>query len=441
MKLFGTDGVRGIANKDLSPQLAYSLGEIGAQLLNQKGKAVIGRDTRISGDMLEEALSSGIMSSGVDVLELGVLPTPGIAYLTKALEADFGVVISASHNPAEYNGIKFFGPQGFKLSDQKEEEIEKFVLGEVPFKKAKRQSIGKARAACGATEYYINHLKDTVSEEFTGFTIAVDCANGSTYELAPEVIEELGATVLTFAADPDGNNINLECGSTYPKYVQEIVGSHQVNLGLAFDGDGDRVIAVDEKGGEVDGDFIMAICAWHLKKRGQLPHNSLVTTVMTNMGFDLAMKERGIEVVKTKVGDKYVLGEMRNQGITLGGEQSGHIIFLDYTTTGDGILTALQLMQVMRDTGKSLSELSKIMARLPQILINVEAKCKDELDEAKEVWQMVRSYEQELKGKGRILVRPSGTENLIRVMVESKSKDEASSIAQDIATAVQNSLN
>lgn len=442
-RLFGTDGVRGIANKDLTAKLAFDLGEKGACVLvggEKKGKAVVGKDTRISGDMLEDALSSGIMSCGVDVLKVGVLPTPGIAYLTKQLKADFGIVISASHNPAEYNGIKFFGPKGFKLSDEKEEEIEKLITAGSAVEKKEGAAIGKSVDERFAAEYYKEHLIETVADELDGFTIAIDCANGATCEIAPQVFRELGARVLTFAADPDGLNINLNCGSTYPEYVQEIVNSHEVNIGLAFDGDGDRVIAMDEQGQEVDGDFILAICAEYLKREGKLPQDSLVTTVMTNLGFNLAMKEKGIDVVKTKVGDRYVLEEMLDKGFTLGGEQSGHIIFSDYTTTGDGILTALQLIAVMISTGKKLSELRTIMTRLPQVLVNVEVEQKDNLDKAKPVWSKVESYEEELKDKGRILVRPSGTEKLVRVMVESESEEKASNIANEIASVVKSEL-
>ncbi len=441
-RLFGTDGVRGIANQDLSPELAFKLGQAGAMLLsskNKRGSIIIGKDTRISGDLLEAALISGICSAGANALKVGIIPTPAIAYLTKTLDADAGVVISASHNPAEYNGIKFFDSQGFKLPDVLEDKIEALTR-EIIQGRPYGSKIGIAVEVEDASEKYLDLVMATIPGSLSGFSIALDCANGAAYQVAPAVFRELGASVLEFGVKPDGLNINASCGSTYPQYVQEIVKTHDVDLGLAFDGDADRVIAVDENGEEVDGDFLMAICATYLKSQGFLPNNALVTTVMTNMGFDLAMERNGIRVIKTKVGDRYVLEEMMARNIVIGGEQSGHIIFLDHATTGDGIITGLQLISVMQDTGKPLSELKKVMERLPQVLLNVSVSHIKRLKDAQKIWSTVDSVQKRLQGRGRILVRPSGTEPLVRVMVESDSQEEANIIAQEVAGLIQTEL-
>jgi len=441
-RLFGTDGVRGIANKDLSPELAFKLGQAGASLLaaQGKGKLVVGRDTRVSGHLLESALISGICSTGVNALTVGVMPTPAIAYLAKTLEVDGGVVISASHNPVEYNGIKFFSREGFKLSDEMEDEIEKLIVGGANFPRPTGQSVGVISPSEDAQERYINHAVSSISGNLQGFKIALDCAQGATYSLAPEIFRQLGAEVLATGVEPNGLNINDGCGSTHPEYIQEVVRRQGVDLGLAYDGDGDRVIAVDEQGEIVDGDFIMAICALHLDRAGKLPGRALVTTIMTNLGFDLAMEKNGIEVIKTKVGDRYVLEEMLARNIILGGEQSGHIIFLNHNTTGDGIVTSLQLLAIMRETGKKLSELKKVMARLPQVLLNVPAREKKRLDQAERVWEAVRQAEKKLTHQGRILVRPSGTEPLIRVMVEDEDEAEAKAVAESIAGIIREEL-
>ncbi len=441
-RLFGTDGVRGIANQDLSPELAFKLGQSGAILLasnNKKGLVVVGKDTRISGDLLEAALISGICSAGADVLRVGIIPTPAIAYLTKTLGADTSVVISASHNPAEYNGIKFFDAEGYKLPDEIEDKIESLTREKIQDRPSGGK-IGTVIEIEDAAERYIDHVVGTISGDFSGFKVALDCANGAAYKVAPAILRELGASVLEFAVKPNGLNINENCGSTYPQYVQEITKTHNVDLGLTHDGDADRVIAVDECGTEVDGDFVMAICATYLKNLGYLPNNAVVTTVMTNMGFDLAMERNGISVIKTKVGDRYVLEEMIAKNIVIGGEQSGHIIFLNHTTTGDGIITALQLMTVMRDTQKPLSELIKVMERLPQVLLNVSVSHIEGLKDAQKIWSAVDLAQKKLYGRGRILVRPSGTEPLIRVMVESDSQEEADNIAQEIAGLIQTEL-
>ena len=442
-RLFGTDGVRGVANRDLSPELAFKLGYSGAALLaskNSKGSIVVGKDTRISADLLEAALISGICSAGVDVLRVGTLPTPAIAYLTRDLGADAGVVISASHNPAKYNGIKFFDAQGYKFKDDVEDRIEALTRRETEKDRPVGGDVGAASDVEDAAQRYIEHAIGTVTGSLEGFKIVLDCANGAAYQVFPAILRELGATIFEFAVEPNGLNINEKCGSTYPQFVQEIVKTRDVDLGLTLDGDADRVIAVDKSAEEVDGDFIMAICAIHSKNLGCLANDAVVTTVMTNMGFDLAMKRNGIKVIKTKVGDRYVLEEMIAKNIVIGGEQSGHIIFLDHTTTGDGIITALQLLAVMRDTGKSLSELSAVMERLPQVLVNISVSQIKHLKDAQNVWSAVDSVQRKLDGRGRILVRPSGTEPLVRVMVESDSQEEADNIAHEMASLIQTEL-
>ena len=439
-RLFGTDGVRGIANQDLSPELALGLGRVGAKVLSKVGgKIVVGRDTRISGPLLESAMLTGICSTGTNAVKLGVLTTPALAYLTKALGADAGVIISASHNPFEYNGIKFFDRNGFKLSDDKEDKLEA-ALKSAPPTKLEREGVGMISEETQALEKYIDYTKHSVNIDFGGLRVAVDCANGATSLIAPRILKELGAQAFSLCHEPDGLNINAGCGSTHPQKLQEYVRNNRVDLGLAFDGDGDRVIAVDEEGNLVDGDFIMAICALELKSRGELDPPALVTTVMTNLGFDLAMRQAGIEVIKTKVGDRYVLEEMLARGIFMGGEQSGHIIFLKHGNTGDGIITALQLMSVIRTRGEGLSSLSKVMKRLPQVLVNVGVGDKEGLKEARIVWQAVEKAEKELSQKGRVLVRASGTEPLIRVMVEAEDLKTANRISKDIAAIIEEEL-
>jgi len=439
-RLFGTDGVRGIANKDLTAELAFKIGQAGATVLS-KGKGgvfIIGKDTRISGAMFEAALAAGICSVGSNVLNVGVLSTPAIAYLTKALKADGGVVISASHNPAEYNGIKFFGPDGFKLPDQVEDDIQANLDSEKDLPTG--PSIGTVKVDGKAADLYVDHVVNTITGSLEGLKVAIDCGHGAAYRVSPLVFRQLGAEVKAVNTSPNGMNINLGCGSTYVDYVQEIVTSHDVNVGFAHDGDADRVIAVDENGEVVDGDFIMAVCATHLKERGMLPKSAIVTTVMANLGFDIAMKKHGIDVVKTKVGDRYVLEEMLARNISIGGEQSGHIIFLEHNTTGDGIITALQLASVMVQTGKKLSELKKIMKKLPQVLINVKVKRIHGWQEIAIIRESIAKAETELQDRGRILVRPSGTEPLIRVMVESDTSDNAGFVAHSIANIIRQEI-
>jgi len=441
-RLFGTDGVRGVANADLSPELAFSLGEAACCTLanHHAPRFAIGRDTRRSGDLLEASLVAGICAAGGTALCLGVIPTPGVAYLTRELGAQAGVVISASHNPAAYNGIKFFDSKGFKLPDDTEDVISDMVLARHMCDRPTAGGVGIVEHDEEIVQRYVEHAIGTVAGDLAGMKVAIDCGNGAASWTSPTVLHELGADVTTLNNSPDGTNINLDCGSTHMDGLRQTVAAGGHDVGLAHDGDADRLLAVDEKGDVVDGDFIMAICAAHMKSQGRLPKDTIVTTVMTNLGFDLAMQREGITVLKTRVGDRYVLERMVEVGATVGGEQSGHIIYLDHNTTGDGIITALQLLEVIRATGRPLSELAAVMERLPQVLINVDVKHKEKLDVADEILAKVRRVEQELEGHGRILVRASGTEPMVRVMVESDDEDEARRVAQDMAALVAKEL-
>jgi len=441
LKLFGTDGVRGIANKDLTAELATKLGRAGASFLSGKAKKiVVGRDTRISGNLLESALSAGICAAGLDVLQLGVVPTPTVAYLSRKLGACGGVVISASHNPAEYNGIKFFNGAGIKLTQAEEAEIEKLIAAPLGEDSAV-SDIGRIFDASQEVSHYVSHLKRTVNGSLKGIKVALDCANGAAYKIAPQVFSELGAEVVAYNTSPDGLNINKDCGSTHLESLQEIVESGGFDIGLAFDGDADRVLAVDDGGKEVDGDFIMAICAAHLNELETLRPKVLVTTVMTNIGFDRSMSALGIKVIKTSVGDRHVLQEMLDDQVMIGGEQSGHIIFLEHNSTGDGIITALQLLTVMRDKNQSLSKLTSIMKRFPQVLKNVRVeKEKSDLLNIEPIKRTIDLCKDELKGAGRILVRPSGTEPLVRVMVEAGSFEDAERLALKMCEAIEDYL-
>ncbi len=437
-KLFGTDGVRGIANKELTAELAYKLGRAGAFILsketgNKKPLIVIGQDTRISGHMLEGALVAGICSVGGNVIKAGVIPTPGVSYLIRQLNASAGAMISASHNPVEDNGIKFFSSTGYKLSDAVEEEIEKLALGKdnMPFPIG--TMLGSVKVLEDACEKYISFAKNTIDTNLLGVKVVVDCANGAAYQAAPQALKELGAEVIAINNQPDGSNINENCGSTHPNQLQSIVLKHGANIGIAHDGDADRMIAVDEKGNIVDGDQIMVACGLYLKQKGLLKDDSLVVTVMSNIGLHLALKKAGITVHQTKVGDRYVLEKMIETGCSLGGEQSGHIIFLDHNTTGDGLVTALQLLQVMVDTGKPLSELAAQMEVFPQVLINARIQNKDKVMSNPSFLKSIEGVEQKLQGEGRVLVRPSGTEPLVRVMVEGPDKGTISNMAQELA--------
>jgi phosphoglucosamine mutase len=441
-RLFGTDGVRGVANDDLSPELAFRLGEAAGRFLADRGRGavVVGRDTRRSGDMLEAAVVTGICSSGADAIRVGVVPTPAVAFLTRALGADGGVVISASHNPAEYNGIKFFDRDGFKLPDEIENEVEEYLVSEEPSVRPTGAGVGRAETAPEAVERYIAHAVQTVPGRLDGLRIAVDCGHGAAARTTPAAFEALGADVTALNCDWDGMDINRECGSTHLDVIAEVVRQGGFDLGIAHDGDADRTLAVDETGAPVDGDQIMAVCAVDLKSRGALVRDTVVATVMSNLGFEVAMREHGISVIKTKVGDRYVLDQMRASGANLGGEQSGHVIFLDHATTGDGLVTALQLASVVKRTGRRLSELASVMARFPQVLENVRVADRSMLAGSAAIAEAVRAAEAELADEGRLLVRASGTEPLVRVMVEARDASLARAIVDRIAEVVRREL-
>lgn len=441
-KYFGTDGVRGIANKELTPELAFKLGRYGGYVLTKdsdvKPKVIIGRDTRISGHMLEGALIAGLLSIGAEVMRLGVISTPGVAYLTKALSAQAGVMISASHNPVQDNGIKFFGADGFKLLDAQEEEIERLLAQpEDGLPRPIGAEIGVLNDYFEGGQKYLQFLKQTIDEEFTGLTIALDCANGATSSLAPYLFADLDAEITTIGTNPNGININDGVGSTSPEALAKVVKEKEADIGLAFDGDGDRLIAIDENGSIVDGDKIMYICATYFKNEGRLNDNTVVSTVMSNLGFYKALEVQGIRSVKTAVGDRYVMEKMREGGFNLGGEQSGHIIFLDYTTTGDGMLSALQLVNIMKITGKPLSELANEMQTFPQQLVNVKVTDKSSVMANEHVTAIIEKAEKELGTNGRVLVRPSGTEPIVRVMVEAPTEEQCSEYVQEIAAVIQ----
>lgn len=439
-KLFGTDGVRGLANRDLTPELAYRLGRAGAYVLALQNRnnpsIVIGKDTRISGDMLESALIAGICSVGVDVYRLGVMPTPGVAYLTKALNKAAGAVISASHNPFGDNGIKFLGPQGLKLSDETEEEIEALILNNYQLPYPTGSQVGRVYEVNDSQDIYCQYAQSMFRGSLKGLKIVVDCSHGAASYITPRVLSDLGAEVVTIFAEPNGININEKCGSTHPETLQQRVVAEKAHLGLAHDGDADRVLAVDEKGNLVDGDQIMVITALALKEQGLLNGNKIVVTVMSNLGLHQAMQKAGIEVLETKVGDRYVLEKMQETGAILGGEQSGHIIFLKQNSTGDGLITALNLLQVMVDTQKPLSELAAQMERFPQVMENVQVADKDKVLKSPQVLAGIEAAKEQLKGRGRILVRPSGTEPVIRLMAEGPDEEELKQVIKELAKVV-----
>ena len=445
-KYFGTDGVRGVANTELTCELAYKLGRAGGYVLAQgkdRVKVIVGKDTRVSGDMLEAALISGLMSVGCDVVTVGVIPTPGVAYLTKKYEADCGVVISASHNPVEYNGIKFFNKDGYKLDDSVELEIEGYIdnIEKVDCHPV-GDKVGRKIFVHNAQRDYIDYLKSIVNVDFKGLKVVLDCANGAAYKVAPTIFSELGANVVTINSEPDGNNINDKCGSTHPEKLQEAVVKHKANLGLAYDGDADRLIAVDENGNIVDGDHIMILSAIHLKNKGKLAQDTLVVTVMSNIGLTIAAKEYGIDLATTAVGDRYVLEEMKNSGFNLGGEQSGHMIFLDYNTTGDGVLSSLVLAQIVLEEGKNLSDLAAVMTQYPQVLVNARIKNenKNRYMEYLEINAEIERIEKLLNGCGRVLIRPSVKEPLVRVMLEGKEEGQIKELATNLANLIQEKL-
>jgi len=443
-KLFGTDGVRGVANvHPMTTEMAMQLGRAAAYVFKKgtkRSRIIIGKDTRLSGYMIENALVAGICSMGVDVLLVGPMPTPGIAFITASMRADAGVVISASHNPYQDNGIKFFSRDGFKLPDETEMRIEELIYsGKIDSLRPTAAEVGKAYRIDDTKGRYIVFLKHSFPKDLdlNGLKIVLDCANGAAYKVAPAVLEELGAEVIPLGVTPNGTNINAGCGSLHPQVMAEAVREHRADLGIALDGDADRVIFVDEFGNEVDGDHIMAICATHMLKEKKLAKKTLVATVMSNMGLDIALRNAGGKVVKTAVGDRYVVEEMRRHGYNLGGEQSGHMIFLDHNTTGDGIVSALQVLAIMQRSGKKLSELAEVMIALPQVLLNVRVKERREVTEVPEVHAAIASAEQKLGDSGRVLIRYSGTEPLLRIMLEGQDKYEITKMAHDIGEAVE----
>ncbi|MDW4528924.1 phosphoglucosamine mutase [Rossellomorea marisflavi] len=440
-KYFGTDGVRGVANSELTPELAFKLGRFGGYVLTKdatRPKILIGRDTRISGHMLEGALVAGLLSIGAEVMRLGVISTPGVSYLTKALGAQAGVMISASHNPVADNGIKFFGPDGFKLSDDQENEIEVLLdATEDTLPRPVGGDLGQVSDYFEGGQKYLQYLKQTVDEDFDGLHIALDCAHGATSSLATHLFADLDADISTMGASPSGLNINEGVGSTHPEALAEMVKEKGADLGLAFDGDGDRIIAIDENGDIVDGDQIMYICGKFLKSEGRLKQSTVVSTVMSNLGFHKGLEEHGIQSIQTAVGDRYVVEEMKKNNYNLGGEQSGHIIFLDYNTTGDGLLTGIQLVNIMKITGKSLSELAGEMKKFPQKLVNVRVTDKHHVTDNAKVSEVITKVEDEMNGNGRILVRPSGTEPLVRVMAEAPTEELCAQYVDEIVAVVQ----
>ncbi len=446
-KYFGTDGVRGEANRELTPKLAFKLGRCGGYVLLQHAgeqsenpRVLVARDPRISGQLLEHALISGLLSVGIEVFQLGVISTPGVAYLTRTTGATAGVMISASHNPAADNGIKFFGSDGFKLSDDQELEIEALLdQEEDTLPRPSSEGLGTVSEYLEGASKYLEFLESTITSSLEGMNVCIDAANGATSPLVNRLFADLETNFQTMASSPNGLNINDGVGSTHPEALAQMVRDNQADVGIAFDGDGDRCLAVDENGRLIDGDHIMFICGKYLNERGRLKDNTIVATVMSNLGFHKATEAAGIQVETTKVGDRYVVEAMREHGYNLGGEQSGHIIFMDHNTTGDGLLTAVQLLFVMKQTGKKLSELADEMQTYPQILVNVRVTRQGREDAMKSetVQEVIQAVEADMGGDGRILVRPSGTENLLRVMVEAQTDELAADYANRIADQVR----
>lgn len=439
-KYFGTDGIRGIAGESLTADLSFKVGKALGKLLTEKKehpKVVIGRDTRISCDMIEQALTAGLTSTGVNVMTVGTIPTPAVAYLTKTIETDSGIMISASHNPYQDNGIKIFGPDGFKLTDEEELEIESLIDNSEQIKNASFEKIGKVYSGNELTQKYVQHIKQSISGDLSNIKIALDCANGATTGVAPFIFGDLEADIETIGCQPNGININDNVGSTKIETISKFVKENSVDVGFAFDGDGDRVLAVDAKGHVVDGDKIMFILAKHLKEQGELKDNMVVSTVMSNIGFYKAIEENGLQSVKTAVGDRYVVEEMRKNDYSLGGEQSGHIVMMNYATTGDGILTAVKLADIIKTSGKSLEELASEVNIYPQKLVNIKVVDKKAAMEDVEILAECEKVEKELEGNGRILLRASGTENLIRVMVEASSNELTDKYCEQVAKIVR----
>lgn len=446
-RLFGTDGVRGVANDELTPLLAMQLGAAGAYVLTKendhKPTIMVGCDTRISGDMLANALMAGICSVGANAVYVGVMPTPAVAYLTKTHQVDAGVVISASHNPVEFNGIKFFDGNGFKLPDAMEDEIEAIINNNMEgLAKPTGTDIGKIDYRYDLREEYINHSIESVPVDLSKLKIVADCAEGASFYTSIAALTKLGADVVAIHNNPDGTNINKDCGSTHMEELSARVVAEKANVGLAFDGDADRLLAVDENGQMIDGDQIMAIIGNHMKAQGKLKGDTIVVTVMSNLGFTIMAKENGINMETTKVGDRYVLERMKEINASLGGEQSGHVIFLDENTTGDGLLSALHLLEVMVDTGKPISKLAKIMTVLPQAMEGamVANTKKEHYMEYPEIANAIAELEKKFAGEGRVLIRPSGTEPKIRVMIEGKDLEVISAEAKKMAELIQNTM-
>lgn len=446
-RLFGTDGVRGIANTELTPELAFKLGKVGTYVLKKENKrpvVLIGKDTRVSGDMFESALSAGILAMGGNVIKLGVLPTPAVAFLVKKYEAAAGIMISASHNPYEYNGIKFFNDEGFKLDDSIEDEIEELIVRNIDITgHIKGDLLGKALdGEEQALDSYVEFLISTVDVDFKGMKVVLDCANGAAYQVAEKVFNRLGAHTIAINNKPDGININELCGSTSLESLQKKVLKEHADVGLAFDGDADRLIVVDEKGQITDGDKTIFICAKHLKNKGILRNNKVTVTVMSNIGFHKACAKEEIKVDTTKVGDRYVLESMLKSGSIIGGEQSGHIIFLNHTTTGDGILSALQFMQAIKESGKRPSEMAEEMIVYPQVLKNAKIKRenRENFDKDTEIKEKISQTEKLVGSNGRVLIRPSGTEPLIRVMLEGDDSVKIERLAGELAGFIEERL-
>jgi phosphoglucosamine mutase len=447
-RLFGTDGVRGVANVELTAELAYKLGQAGAYVLTGEAKhtpkILVGMDTRISGDMLESALIAGICSVGAEAVSVGIAPTPAIAYLTRLYKADAGIVISASHNPFEFNGIKFFDKNGYKLPDEIEEKIEAIILDNSELlPRPSGKSIGFKSVKKTAIQDYTSFLKTTIIGNLSGMKIAIDCANGAACEAAPMMFAALGADLHVLHNNPNGLNINKNCGSTHLNDLKAYVKETEADIGIAFDGDADRMLAVDENGDFIDGDQIMAIISLDMKKKGKLKKNAIVATVMSNLGLDILAKQEGLNLVKTRVGDRYVLEEMLEKGYNLGGEQSGHVILLDNNTTGDGLATALQLLSVLKNSNKKMSELTQVMQVLPQVLRNakISNEKKHRYMEDELVSRLCGELEAEFHGEGRVLIRPSGTEPLVRVMIEGKDLNYITEKADKLARLIEERLN
>lgn len=445
-RLFGTDGVRGIVNKKLTPKLCYDIGRAAAYVLakGKKGKVLVGRDTRLSGDLVESSLVAGFMSIGLDVDLAGVIPTPGVAYLTRTGDYLCGVSISASHNPYEHNGIKFFSSEGLKLDDEVEDEIEEKILSTTKiYKDVTGEEIGRLNRSPEFTQKYVDYLKNLVDLDFSDFEVAVDAGNGAQSHIAEEVLKSYGAKVKIINNEPNGMNINDACGSTNPNLIQELVKKEGADIGMSFDGDADRIIAVDEEGNIVDGDHILAIVATYLKEDGRLKNNAAVGTIMSNMGLKKYLEKIDVDFIETKVGDRYILEKMLSDDYVIGAEQSGHVIFLDHNTTGDGLATGIHLLEIMKKTGKKLSELNKLMRNYPQVLKNARVRedLKNKYQDFPEIMDAIREVEENYHGSGRVVIRPSGTEALVRVMIEGEDQDKLSSDAEKLVKLIEDKLN